>query len=216
MTKNVQISSLREDYTKAILLEEDVLSDPFKQFEKWFAEAVECKVHEPNAMHLATTNANNLPDGRIVLLKNFNAQGLSFFTNYESQKGADLVQNPFAAVTFFWPELERQIRIRGSVKRVPEVESVNYFNERPRKSQLGAWSSSQSKVIANRAFLDDNYTLFEKKFEGVDIPKPDNWGGFLLSPIYFEFWQGRSSRLHDRITFTQTESMTWEIARLAP
>jgi pyridoxamine 5'-phosphate oxidase len=213
----MDISGFREDYQKAELLETIVLNDPFQQFEKWFNEAIACKVYEPNAMHLATIDQENQPNGRIVLLKYFNETGFCFFTNYESQKGKDLAVKPIGSITFFWPELERQVRLRGSIVKVSEEASMQYFSERPRNSQLGAWASPQSKNIASRAVLEDNYKMYNEKFINAEIPKPDHWGGYLLVPEYFEFWQGRTSRLHDRIIFSKTnENNIWKIGRLAP
>jgi pyridoxamine 5'-phosphate oxidase len=212
----MDISGLREEYSKSAFLENNVLLNPFEQFAKWFGEAVSSKVLEPNAMHLATLGKNMKPDGRIVLLKDFDENGFTFYTNYQSRKAADMEQNPFASITFFWPELERQIRIEGIISKVDAKISSDYFEKRPRKSQIGAWASPQSQIVEGREMLENNFDLYEKKFENTDVPKPDHWGGYNLSPDYFEFWQGRRSRLHDRITFSKNEKNVWEIYRLAP
>lgn len=212
----MDISGLREEYSKLAFLENNVLLNPFEQFAKWFGEAVSSKVLEPNAMHLATLGKNMKPDGRIVLLKDFDENGFTFYTNYQSRKAADMAQNPFASITFFWPELERQIRIEGIISKVDTKTSSDYFEKRPRKSQIGAWASPQSQIVEGREVLENNFDLYEKKFENTEVPKPDHWGGYNLSPDYFEFWQGRRSRLHDRITFSKNEKNVWEIFRLAP
>jgi pyridoxamine 5'-phosphate oxidase len=211
----MDISNIRTDYKKLELLENNVSDNPFDQFGNWFDETLKSEVLEPNAMHLATIGANNRPTGRIVLLKGFDENGFSFFTNYESKKAGQLFANEFAAITFFWPALERQIRIEGVVVKVSDSESSEYFKQRPRKSQLGAWSSPQSQTIANRDVLEENYNNFEQKFEGQEIPRPLHWGGYCLKPDYFEFWQGRRSRLHDRIVYAQNNGI-WEISRIAP
>jgi pyridoxamine 5'-phosphate oxidase len=212
----MDISGLREEYSKSAFLENNVLLNPFDQFAKWFGEAVSSKVLEPNAMHLATLGKNMKPDGRIVLLKDFDENGFTFYTNYQSRKAADMAQNPFASITFFWPELERQIRIEGIISKVDTKTSSDYFEKRPRKSQIGAWASPQSQIVEGREVLENNFDLYEKKFENTEVPKPDHWGGYNLSPDYFEFWQGRRSRLHDRITFSKNKKNDWKISRLAP
>ncbi|MES2796448.1 MAG: pyridoxamine 5'-phosphate oxidase [Bacteroidota bacterium] len=213
----MDISSLREDYSKAELLENIVLEQPFLQFKKWFEEALKSNVLEPNAMHLSTVGLDLKPSGRIVLLKYYDEQiGYSFFTNYKSKKGKELEINPFAALTFFWPELERQIRIEGSVVKMNELESQKYFEIRPRKSQIGALASPQSEQVASRGILENQFEYYEKIYENQPIPKPESWGGYTLIPDYFEFWQGRRSRLHDRIIYSKNEKLEWEIRRLAP
>lgn len=210
------LAQIRKEYTLLSLDEESVMANPFGQFEKWFNEATNAKVPEPNAMNLATVSSNNRPSSRIVLLKGFTDQGFTFFTNYQSSKGKDLAENPFCALTFFWPELERQIRIEGSVERTSVTESDTYFKSRPRASQIGAWASPQSSVIQTRKLIEDRFNEMEKKFKGKDsLPRPNQWGGYLLKPFLIEFWQGRPSRLHDRILYTRDDN-TWKISRLAP
>jgi pyridoxamine 5'-phosphate oxidase len=212
----MDIYGIREEYTKAILEENNINSSPFVQFEKWFEETLKSKVNEPNAMHLSTISENMRPVGRVVLLKFFDTSGLCFFTNYNSRKASNLAFNPFGALTFFWPELERQIRIEGTIDKMSEAESITYFSERPRKSQLGAWASPQSEEIESRAVLEENYKKLEEKFEGKQVPRPEHWGGYRLRPDYFEFWQGRRSRLHDRIIYKMGSNALWEIKRIAP
>jgi pyridoxamine 5'-phosphate oxidase len=210
------IADLRKEYSKASLDITSVQSDPVKQFEKWFNEAVQAQVPEPNAMNLATINASGAPSSRIVLLKGIENSKLVFYTNYQSSKGKDLEKTPACALTFFWPELERQVRIEGVADRVDPERSEKYFQSRPRGSQIGAWSSPQSAVIKDRALLEDRVKQIEKKFEGNEVlPKPHQWGGYEVDPILIEFWQGRPSRLHDRIQFTKVDG-SWKIYRLAP
>lgn len=212
----MDISKIRENYSKLYLLEENLNVSPFGQFSKWFDEVLKSEVLEPTAMHLATVNAESRPNGRIVLLKQFDENGFCFFTNFDSQKGKDILLNSFGSITFFWPELERQVRIGGKIEKMDIIDSNKYFAERPRNSQIGAWASPQSKIIENREVLDKSFADFEKKFENISIPKPDHWGGYCLKPDRFEFWQGRQSRLHDRITYILSAKNTWEIKRLAP
>lgn len=212
----MDISSIRTDYAKMALDEGMVDKNPVNQFKKWFQDAVNGHVHEPNAMHLATIGERQRPTGRIVLLKSFDTNGFVFYTNYNSKKATELAQNSFGAITFFWPELERQIRIEGKIEKYTITEAEKYFAERPRLSQIGAWASPQSEKIENRAYLEENFKTYEKKFEGEDIPKPTHWGGYILKPDYFEFWQGRRSRLHDRVVYSAVEGAIWEIFRIAP
>lgn len=210
------IKHLRKDYTLHQLDEHDVASSPLVQFEKWMQEAIKAEVHEPNAMHLATVQANGRPAGRVVLLRGLDANGFSFFTNYNSDKGQQLQKHGFAALTFFWPELERQIRIEGVVDKLTDKENDDYFYSRPRGNRLGAWASPQSQVIANRQELERLAQLLESKYpDSVHIPRPGHWGGFRILPDKIEFWQGRASRLHDRIRYTKTNG-TWIIERVAP
>jgi pyridoxamine 5'-phosphate oxidase len=211
----MDISTIRTDYKRHELLENSVSIDPAEQFGAWFDEAINSKVIEPNAMHLSTIGSNNRPTSRIVLLKGFDNNGFTFFTNYNSKKGNQLLHNNFASITFFWPELERQVRIEGSIQKIGEDESAKYFMERPRNSQIGAWASPQSKILLDRKELEDNFKKYEKEFEGKEILKPKNWGGYCLKPDYFEFWQGRASRLHDRIVYNLIGT-TWQICRIAP
>ncbi len=186
------------------------------QFQQWFDAALLAGVAEPNAMHLSTVDSTGRPAGRIVLLKDLSENGFVFYSNYDSRKGYDLAAHPVAALTFFWPELERQIRIEGRVERVSAAESDVYFASRPRGSQLGAWVSPQSQVINSRAVLDDRQQDLAAQFTDQPIPRPVHWGGFRVVPDRVEFWQGRPSRLHDRISYRLTETGTWLIERLAP
>lgn len=210
-----KIADLRKEYTLNGLDQTDVLSDPFAQFRQWFDAALAAGVHEPNAMHLATIGPDDRPQGRIVLVKGIDADGFTFYTNYTSEKGRALAANPVAALTFFWPELERQIRIEGRVAQVTEAESDAYFNSRPRGSQLGAWVSHQSEVIAGRAVLDAQQQSLEARFNDQPVPRPPFWGGYRVIPDRIEFWQGRPSRLHDRIRY-RLEAGTWLIERVSP
>ena len=211
-----KLAQIRREYSLNELNEKTISASPFGQFEKWFNEALNAKVLEPNAMNLATITVNNRPTSRIVLLKGFNEDGFSFFTNYQSAKGKELDQTPFCALNFFWPELERQVRIEGSVDRVTSEQSDNYFKTRPRESQIGAWASPQSTIISSRALLEERYESIQKKFDGKEnITRPKQWGGYLVKPFLLEFWQGRPGRLHDRIQYTLIER-EWKVSRLAP
>ncbi|CAN6288333.1 unnamed protein product [Urochloa humidicola] len=217
---SVDISSLRENYISPELLESQVMSDPFDQFVKWFDEAVTAGLREPNAMALTTANKEGKPSSRMVLLKGVDKQGFVWYTNYCSQKAHDLSENPNAALLFYWNEMNRQVRVEGSVEKVPEEESEKYFHSRPRGSQLGAIVSKQSTVIARREVLQQAYKELEQKYsDGSLIPKPEYWGGYRLTPTLFEFWQGQQSRLHDRLRYSQREvdgSAAWHIERLSP
>jgi pyridoxamine 5'-phosphate oxidase len=211
-----EISKLRRDYSLMDLNEEDVKTDPVKQFSVWFDEAVRAEVNEPNAMHLATITADGRPSGRMVLLKGIQSDGFIFYTNFQSNKGKELDRQPACCLTFFWPELERQVRIEGVSERLPEDSSEQYFQSRPRGSQIGAWASPQSAVIKNRMVLEERMQALELKFSGATpIQKPKQWGGYKVSPFLIEFWQGRSNRLHDRIRYL-LDGEKWEIRRLAP
>ncbi len=216
----MKIADLRIDYMRETLDERDVAPDPFRQFEHWFDEAVKAQVPEPNAMTLATAGADGRPSARIVLLKGFDERGFVFFTNYASRKGRELAARPRAALLFFWAELERQIRIEGLVDRTDEAESTAYFASRPRPARLGAWASPQSEPIAGRAALETRFAAVEAQYQraGDDIPRPPHWGGYCLAPDELEFWQGRPSRLHDRIRYrrSDTHPALWAIERLAP
>jgi pyridoxamine 5'-phosphate oxidase len=209
------INSLRHDFAKETLDEKDVNKNPILQFGKWFKEAVDAKVNEPNAMTIATATTDGKPSARIVLLRNFDKNGFIFYTNYTSRKGTEIMANPNCAILFFWPELERQVRIEGILQKQTAKESDSYFQSRPHASKLGAWTSAQSKIIPNRKVLDAEYKKISKKYPDENIPRPPHWGGYVLKPISIEFWQGRHSRLHDRILYT-FEKNNWKIERLAP
>lgn len=210
------IANIRKEYRKASLDVSSVHEDPIKQFEKWFGEALQAEVAEPNAMNLATVNENGKPSSRMVLLKGLENNRFVFYTNYQSRKGKELENNPACALTFFWPELERQVRIEGMAMRVnPELSDL-YFRSRPRESQLGAWASPQSAPIESRAILQERFRQIETKFAGQDVlPRPHQWGGFQIDPYEIEFWQGGPGRLHDRIHYTRVDGV-WKIHRLAP
>lgn len=212
----VSFADLRKEYSKDVLDVTSVAREPLVQFEKWLAEAIKAAVPEPNAMNLATVSSKGLPSARIVLLKGIENNYFVFYTNYHSQKGMHLEDNPACALTFFWPDLERQIRIEGVSERVSEETATAYFQSRPRPSQVGAWASPQSTVIADRKILEKRAEEIEKRFEGLPfLPKPKQWGGYKVMPYWIEFWQGRESRLHDRILYTK-DSEEWKIVRLAP
>lgn len=222
-----EIADIRKDYKLASLEEADVAANPIDQFTRWWNEAVASQIDEVNAMTLATANAAGVPAARIVLLKGYNPNGFIFFTNYESDKGKNLAQNPHAAIVFFWKELERQIRIEGTVEKVSAAESDRYFNSRPASSRIGAWASPQSAVIENRMVIEQNVERYSSIFANDSIERPDHWGGYIVKPTSIEFWQGRSSRLHDRIKYTLENSaynaatdtrteLNWKIERLAP
>jgi pyridoxamine 5'-phosphate oxidase len=206
---------MRQDYSEIGLLESDCDSNPFKQFGIWLDQAIQANVAEPNAMTLATATRDGRPSARIVLLKGIDSRGFVFFTNYESRKGRELDVNPFAALTFLWTELARQIRIEGQVEFVTAAESDEYHRTRPRGSQLGAWCSSQSEVIGGREVLEARLRELEEKFRDRDVPRPPYWGGYRLTPVMIEFWQGRPNRLHDRIRYRWTAGK-WIMERLAP
>jgi len=208
------LAGLRKDYALKTLDERDVDRDPMKQFGLWMVEAIHAQVPEPTAMTLATVDARGRPSARIVLLKGVDPQGFVFYTNYESRKGRELAANPGAALTFLWKELERQVRIEGIVEKVTAEESEAYFATRPLGSRVGAWASPQSRPIENRAWLETRWAELTQQY-GEQPPRPPHWGGYRVKPDHIEFWQGRLSRLHDRIAYTRLGN-AWEIARLAP
>jgi pyridoxamine 5'-phosphate oxidase len=211
------IADLRQNYTLAGLSETEVAADPIQQFQIWFQQALDANLIEPNAMTLATATPDGKPTARIVLLKGVNEQGFVFYTNYESQKGQQLIANPYAALVFLWDKLERQVRIEGKVEQLKPEESQAYFHSRPRASQLGAWASDQSRVIRDRKILEQKLTDLKAQYtEDTAIPLPPHWGGFCVIPNRIEFWQGRLSRLHDRLVYDVQTDGSWQIQRLAP
>ena len=212
---NEFLQNLRQDYKSATLDESDVDDNPIVQFKKWFAHSVESQIFEPNAMTLATADKAGKPDARMVLLKGVDHDGFKFFTNYLSQKGKELKRNPNACLVFYWPELERQIRIEGTVEKLSKETSDAYFKTRPVASQIGAVASPQSQIIPNRQFLEEKFKEFSTKNQSKEISKPAHWGGYIVKPTRIEFWQGRSSRLHDRINFELAKGI-WSKTRLAP
>ena len=215
MNKTSSLNNLRREYKLNKLSEETVHKSPFSQFESWFNQFMKIGTVEPNAMILATADKKSKPSVRVVLLKGISNKGITFFTNYNSRKGQDLSQNSSASLLFFWAELERQIRIEGKIKKISRVESQKYFDTRPVESRIAAWASEQSKIIPDREYLEKRFDKFEQKFSGKKIPIPPNWGGFRLVPDYFDFWQGRENRMHDRICYEKQKGR-WKIYRLAP
>lgn len=209
------IADIRKDYKMQSLLESDISQDPFTQFGNWWNEAVNSDIEEVNAMTLATSTPSGTPSARIVLLKGYTNEGFKFFTNYQSHKAKEIEQNPRVALVFFWKELERQIRIEGTVEKVSPGESDEYFESRPLKSKIGAWASPQSKPVYNRLWIEESFEEYSNKFIEEVVPRPPHWGGYIVKPSLFEFWQGRRSRLHDRIQYTK-EEIGWKIERLAP
>jgi pyridoxamine 5'-phosphate oxidase len=210
------IADIRKDYKLKAFTEKEADTNPIEQFTQWWQEALAAEIDEVNAMTLATASPQGIPDARIVLLKGYDARGFMFFTNYTSAKGQQLDANPHATLVFFWKELERQVRISGDVERATEAESDEYYNSRPEGSRIGAWASPQSRVIANREWLDLEDQKFKELFTTKPIMRPPHWGGYRVKPVRIEFWQGRSSRLHDRLQYTLTERGSWKIERLAP
>lgn len=214
---DLSIADLRQNYTLAGLTKADLDSSPIQQFNLWFEQALAAGLVEPNAMTLATASPEGKPSARIVLLKGVSESGFVFYTNYESHKGQQLIANPYAALVFLWDKLERQIRIEGQVEKLSSDESAEYFHSRPKASQLGAWTSDQSRVIASREVLEQKLANLEAQYpDDATIPLPEHWGGFRVVPHRLEFWQGRPSRLHDRLVYDLQTDGTWSIQRLAP
>jgi pyridoxamine 5'-phosphate oxidase len=216
MPVTTDLENIRKDYRLQSLLEKDVDANPIKQFEIWWHEALQSSIDEPNAMTLATSTSSGKPSARIVLLKAIRNNGFVFFSNYRSHKGKQIDDNPFVALVFFWKELQRQVRIEGEIKKISDQESDEYFSKRPLESRIGAWSSPQSEVIESRDILEKNASDYTNKFDSQNIPRPPHWGGYIVSPMLVEFWQGRPGRLHDRLQYTISETTKWKIERLAP
>jgi pyridoxamine 5'-phosphate oxidase len=212
----MSLADLRKDYSLSGLLEKDLARDPFRQFDKWFQEAEAAKLIEPNAMTLATCTKDGRPSARTVLLKGVDGRGFVFYTNYESRKGRELAENARASLLLPWIALERQVIVEGTVSKISREESDAYFHSRPRASQLGAWVSQQSAIITGRAVLEDAMKLLEKKHAGAEVPLPPAWGGYRVIPETVEFWQGRRSRLHDRLRYRREAGGEWIVERLAP
>ncbi len=210
------IQNLRQDYHAASLSEKDIKADPILQFENWFNQAADTGIHEPNAMTLATATYNGRPSARIVLLKGFSNNGFEFYTNYLSRKGKEITKNPVGTLLFFWGQMERQIRIEGTIEKMSKAQSERYFHSRPKGSQVGAVASPQSQEISGREVLESKWQQLEAEYADKEVPKPSYWGGYVLKPQLMEFWQGRSSRLHDRIVYKKTDKQNWKIVRLAP
>lgn len=210
------IADIRKDYQLQTLSEADVAADPIAQFGKWWDEAVKSDIDEVNAMTLATADKDGIPSARIVLLKEYDEKGFVFFTNYNSRKGEELLQNPHACLVFFWKELERQVRITGTTEKISMEESIAYFNKRPDGSKIGAWASPQSLAVAGKAWLKETFDYYRERFKHGEIPKPPHWGGYRVKPFKIEFWQGRPSRMHDRIQYNLQTDNSWQVERLAP
>ncbi|MBL1208325.1 pyridoxamine 5'-phosphate oxidase [Geminocystis sp. GBBB08] len=213
---NIPIADLRKNYTQGGLTETQANLNPFDQFRHWFQEAVSAEILEPNAMTLATINEGGKPSARIVLLKNLDDRGFTFFTNYDSHKGKNIEKNPWVSLVFWWGKLERQVRVEGKVEKITSEESDQYFYSRPIGSQLGAWASNQSQVIPNREVLEIKLEEITQKYQKQIIPRPEHWGGYRVLPYLIEFWQGRENRLHDRLCYTLKEDQQWIRERLAP
>ena len=216
MNSSIDIAALRHDYVAHGLRRTDLDPDPIKQFAKWFGEAAAAEIRDVNAMNLSTTGADGAPDARIVLLKAISERGFVFFTNYRSEKSRQIERSPQVALTFFWVQLERQIRIRGTVEKTTREESEEYFRSRPLGSQLGAWASEQSEVIESRDALEAELARVSERFAAGPVPLPEHWGGYRVQPSSIEFWQGRSNRLHDRFRYTREGDGSWILERLSP
>ncbi len=217
MSEDVQnyLNNIRRDFSGKPLDEVSAKANPIEQFNVWFEEAVNGQLLDPYAMSVATVNANGTPSIRVVYMRGLDEKGIVFYTNYSSNKGTDLAQNNAISLNFFWGELERQVRIEGEVAKVTTEASDAYFAKRPRESQIGAWASNQSEVISDRKVLEERILFFQKKFDGIDVPRPEYWGGYVVKPTRIEFWQGRPSRLHDRIVYINIDN-EWRLERLAP
>lgn len=213
--KTQDLQQLRDEYSKHSLDENEVDLNPLNQFDSWFEEALDAKIPGPNAMHVATVDSEGKPHVRVILLKGYDKEGFVFYTNLASDKGKEIDSNPNVSLCFFWMELERQVRIDGTATKLPRAVSEEYFRERPYKSQIGALASDQSKVVPNRQFLEDRFNELEEKYPEGEVPMPESWGGYLVKPTAFEFWQGRRSRLHDRVKY-ELEDSNWSIKRLSP
>ena len=216
-----ELADLRREYAREALSRTHVADDPIAQFQDWFDDARNAEVDEPNAMSLATAAPDGTPSARIVLLKGVDDSGFRFYTNYDSRKGTELDQNPHAALVFWWAPLERQVRIEGTVERLPDEESTDYFHSRPRGSQLGAWASPQSRVVESREVLEENLEAVTEEYADEEVPRPVHWGGYVVRPTQIEFWQGRPNRLHDRLRYRRPDAETdapgaWTLERLAP
>ncbi|MFI5187014.1 MAG: pyridoxamine 5'-phosphate oxidase [Chitinophagales bacterium] len=211
-----RIDAIRKDYSHKTLTESEIEPDPIKQFDKWWKQAVEAEITEVNAMTLATASADGMPSARIMLLKGFSEKGFLFFTNYNSFKSQQLIENPRACLVLFWKELERQVRITGIIERTNDKESDVYFQSRPKASQVGAIASPQSQVVESRQWLDNRFEKLTDQFKNSIIQRPAHWGGFLVRPVIIEFWQGRPGRLHDRIQYSLLDNGGWKVERLAP
>jgi pyridoxamine 5'-phosphate oxidase len=211
----MKLHSIRTEYKYAELTENSIVKNPMKQFEQWLNDAISAKVNEPTAMSVVTVGVDGFPDSRMVLLKDYNEDGFTFFTNYNSKKGVSIANNPAVGLHFFWPELERQIRISGLAEKTSSEISDRYFSSRPVLSQIAAIVSNQSSKIPSREFLQNQFEYLKNKIDVINLKRPENWGGFLVRPLKFEFWQGRESRLHDRILY-ENENGSWMISRLAP
>ena len=210
----IDLAHIRRTYDRAQLLESAVASDPVEQLRWWIDDARDANVAEPNAMCVASAHGAQ-PSARMVLLRGLDARGLVFYTSYSSRKGRELLENPAAAALFYWPQLERQVRIEGSVEQLSEDESDAYFASRPRGHQIGAWASEQSEPVESREILDQRVTDYSERFEGEEVPRPHSWGGFLIRPDRFEFWQGRPNRMHDRLEYNRSNGV-WTLRRLSP
>jgi pyridoxamine 5'-phosphate oxidase len=213
---DTSVADLRKEYTFQGLSETDAHPNPFKQFKIWFDQALAAQLPEPNAMTIATATSDGKPSARMVLLKDYDERGFVFYTNYQSHKGQQLIENPWGAIAFWWAELERQVRIEGRVEKISQAESDEYFQSRPKGSQLGAWASNQSEVLDSREVLEQRLQQLKEEYENKEVSRPSHWGGFRVIPDEIEFWQGRPSRLHDRLLYRRGEDGSWTIQRLAP